>query len=161
MHINQIQKLSEIIQNKHEKFNKNAGCTPYVLSENNQLFLVTVSSQIRLIVELLIKFNVIDYFDEDSYNTYHVFKLYKNGLDFSVEILTDGKRIVAEQHGFATRVEMSDVYQLKFFPNKDSGYDWEEIVDELVEFIHAHVYLSHEVFDMNFDAFFKRDKEVK
>lgn len=144
-----LPKLSNSISKKHKQFLESVGKIPYKVSADYALLLANITTKITLISSILREESVIDNFEVGYFGEYNKITLSKNGLDFRVEILTNGMAIRLKN---ANEME-ADTWLLKdkmCYP-KDDGWDWESFSDELVDFIHHRMYSLQKSGEYNFD----------
>jgi hypothetical protein len=152
----QIQNISEKISEKHTKFLKSVGEIPYRISADYVLFLTMVSTKINLIANLLREREVIDGFKMEGSGECNKITLSKSGLDFKVEVLTNGTAICLRSvNGM---LDNDSIFMTKqWYHPKKSGWDWEDFTEQLVDFIHYTMYKSQKAEEINFDTIMRGD----
>jgi hypothetical protein len=155
MEDNPVAKLSCRISDKHEKFLATVGEIPYKVSADYALLLTMVTSKINLVASLMRLSGVIDNHTETRQNGCNVITLSKEGLDFRVEVLTNGTSILIRAAG--SEMDEGNPFSPKnqrLYPYK-SAWDWEQFVDVLLGFIHQSMYSSQRSEEINFDMLMK------
>jgi len=153
-----IEKISKSIGEKHEKFLESVGAIPYKVSADYILLLTDITSKINYINSLLKQSGVVDDVKCENFGDYNKMVLSKIGLDFRVEILTNGTSICIRtangMMGYDTMTLARTWFYLK------DGLDWEEFTDKLVDFIHWEMYKNQESANISFDYVMNREDGV-
>lgn len=153
-----IDKLFNIIKEGHKEFLDSAGKIPYRVSADYHLLLVTVSSKISLIASLLKESGVIDNYKFDNYGESIKVTVSKKGLDFKVEILTNGTIILMRSANNVLDDDGAFMSRQFHRPNRDSGWDWPEFTKQLLSFIHFTMYKSQKVEEINLSLLINGEK---
>ena len=142
-----IQKLSENIDKSHKKFLENVGEIPYKVSADYVLLLTNATTALTLIATFLMDKSVIDNYEVLKVGECNKISLSKKGLDFNVDVLTDG---VSIRLCSVNCMEDSVEWQ-KLYPSKD-GWNWEDVSRELLDFIHTVIYKGQQAKEIRFDS---------
>jgi hypothetical protein len=146
-----INNISKKIDEKHDKFLNSVGEIPYKVSADYQLLLTEVTSKITLISTILKNKSVISDIKSLEYGEYNKITLSKTGLDFKVEILTNGTSILMKSANGMLDGDTIFMSRQWYHPTKD-GWDWEDFAEQLIDFIHYTMYKLQKSEEVNFDA---------
>lgn len=153
-----IQKINDAICAKHNKFLKSVGEVPYKLSADYVLLLVDTTTKITFMSSLLRENGVIDGWEVKNLGECNKFILYKRGLDFKVDILTNGISICLRKSNEMIDQNDSIAHEREWhYPSKGNGWNWEKFANSLLCFIHRSMYKSQESVEINFDVIMKGD----
>lgn len=153
----QIMKISEIIENEHNKNIDNFGATPYKMSADDNYLMFNLVGKISLICSLMKDKGVIDIFSYEVCNSYALFKLSKNGISESVEVVTNGKVVIfikPDIYGLNIIGEENPFLKFSnkrlFYSQKNEQEDLERIAKELVIFVHETIYRLRDCHQVRF-----------
>ena len=151
------EQIENIISSKHEKFLSAVGSAYQNVSADHHLLLNEVSSKIRFIADILSETGVINLYDVKVGRGSHTFNLVRQDLEPDVRVFTNGRCII-----FVSGVDHDpwggDPSKMVIEPDKEKGYNWDDITEELVDFIHEHMYSSSESFEVNFSLMLEEER---
>jgi len=148
-----IAKLSKTIEKKHKSFLKIVGDIPYKVSADYAWLLTDTTTKLTLIATLLRDQEVIDHFEVVNLGEYNEIELSKNGLDFRIIISTNGTLIkLTSANGMLANFSASVIEWVR---PEENGWNWEEFLDKILDFIHMNMYRSQQAEEINFDAFMR------
>jgi len=149
-----IDKIAKKIKEKHKQFLSQVGEIPYKVSADHALLLTMVSTKISLIATLLRDSEVIDDFKWTNHGEYNEILLFKRGLDFKINLVTDGKAILMKPASYLIEVD-SDFLPKQWYKPSKEGWDWEDFTEQLMDFIHFTMYKSQKSEEIDLDDLMK------
>jgi len=153
-----IQEINNAIYEKHNRFLKSVGEIPYKLSADYILLLADTTTKITFIASLLRENGVIDGWEVKNLGECNKFTLYKRGLDFKVDILTNGISIcLCKSNEMIDQNDSTVPGREWHYPSKSDGWNWKNFSNSLLCFIHGSMYKSQESVEINFDSIMKGD----
>jgi len=147
--------LGKSLSQKHGDFLSKVGEIPYKVSAEHSLVLAEVTAKVTLIAQVMCHKEIIDHWDVKEFRGYNSIFLTKRGLDFGVEIMTNGDCVILRSLNEMLNRD-NPLYSQMMYTNYDN-WSWEEFGEYLLDFIHKAMYQRQKSLEVSMNFSIKED----